>query len=626
MSLPDGFTSADVRPSGKFSRRESCVTPFPALPTLHTRRSDLAVVTWVAGDVGYKWFSVTGPWMKRYADRVGADLVVLEGFAAQPYYLANKFRVRQVFDEYGYESVLYVDGDILLKPDCENLFEAVPPGCVGILDEGPFYDYWMLAHYRHEAAELLESQGLDPRQFKIPTPKNAGFYLMPRVHSQALEAFRKPFPLCYRNGATVEQTWFCLMLERVAAPIHRFRFPQQHWLWYLDQHERSTHNSAVLHFCGMPDPEERFERLVANATALGHVAKPSKQVMESMSRFDAQTLLDHRAQPCLKVKDDFAITSHQYGWGVALKTLSVLSNPKGVLFDAFIEKTFLWDLEKNRRTSKVPYREPWIGIIHHPPGIPPWPSLAHHRIQELDRIPEWKQSLQECIGLIALSSYLADWVTEQWNIPCEVLRYPALRPEKVFSLKSFDEEHPQTVAMIGFWMRRFSSFRRLDVRPWRKVRPLLVEDPNSVGMDHIRAYQRQEALAAGDTDEPRAGVEIITRRSNAEYDDLLSKTVVFLDLIDASAVTTVVECLARCTPLVVNRLPALEEYLGDDYPLFFETLDEASRKIRDRGALLAGHAHMRANPMRQRLRPQWFLDEFVETSAYQAALRRPRKA
>jgi lipopolysaccharide biosynthesis glycosyltransferase len=622
MSLPDGFSSTGARPSGRFTRRHSFIMPFQPLPTPHVRHSDLAVVTWVAGDAGYKWFSVTGPAMKHYADRVGADLIVLEGFGSQPYYLANKFRVRQVFDEYGYQSVLYVDGDILLKHDCENFFEVVPDGHLGILDESLFYDYWMLAHYRHEAAELLESQGLDPRHYKIPTPKNAGFYLMPHEHSRALQAFTKPFPLCYRNGATVEQTWFCLMIEHHSVPIYHLRFPQQHWLWYLDQRERMTDKSSVLHFCGMTDAEKRFHRLAANASKwLDSATKePTESVMRSVPPFDAQMLLDHEAEAALKLKDNFTITSHQYGWDVALKALSVLYNPDGILFDGFVEKTFLWDLEKNRRDARVPYRQPWIGVIHHPPGIPQWPSLAHHRIQELERVPEWQQSLRHCIGLIALSEYLANWTRKRWGVHCEVLRYPALRPENVFSPEKFGIGEPRTVAMIGFWLRRYSSFERLEAGSYRKLRPLLVEDPNSAGMDHVRVYEKEEARAAGNSKRTYGEVEIVTRRSNSDYDELLSKCVVFLDLIDASAVTTVVECLARCTPLLVNRLPALEEYLGVDYPLFYETLDEAGAKLRDISIVLAGHQHMRENPIRQRLQPQRFLDEFVQTRSYQRAL------
>jgi hypothetical protein len=110
---------------GTFSTRETMVFPFAPLPP-HRRTSDKAVVTWVAGEKAYEWFSVTGPAMKRYASRVGADFVVLDGFAGQPYLLASKFRVQQVLTEYGYDRILYVDADALIQDHCVDFFSLVP--------------------------------------------------------------------------------------------------------------------------------------------------------------------------------------------------------------------------------------------------------------------------------------------------------------------------------------------------------------------------------------------------------------------------------------------------------------------------------------------------------------------
>ena len=62
-------------------------------------------------------------------------------------------------------------------------------------------------------------------------------------------------------------------------------------------------------------------------------------------------------------------------------------------------------------------------------------------------------------------------------------------------------------------------------------------------------------------------VEVMEHLSDSAYDELLSDIVVFLNLIDASAVNTVIECIVRNTPLIINRLPAIVEILGEDYPL-----------------------------------------------------------
>jgi hypothetical protein len=72
---------------------------------------------------------------------------------------------------------------------------------------------------------------------------------------------------------------------------------------------------------------------------------------------------------------------------------------------------------------------------------------------------------------------------------------------------------------------------------------------------------------------------VIEKLSNEAYDDLLEQNIVFLDLIDCSAVNTVIECIVRHTPVIVRRHPALEEILGSDYPGFYTTLHEASSLI-----------------------------------------------
>ena len=55
---------------------------------------------------------------------------------------------------------------------------------------------------------------------------------------------------------------------------------------------------------------------------------------------------------------------------------------------------------------------------------------------------------------------------------------------------------------------------------------------------------------------------------NAKYDKLLAENVVFINLVDASAINTLIECIVRNTPIIVNKLPAVVELLGDKYPLY----------------------------------------------------------
>jgi hypothetical protein len=71
-------------------------------------------------------------------------------------------------------------------------------------------------------------------------------------------------------------------------------------------------------------------------------------------------------------------------------------------------------------------------------------------------------------------------------------------------------------------------------------------------------------------------VQIINQVDNSTYDQIVTTSVVFLDLIDCSASNTILECIARRTPILVRRLEPIIEYLGDNYPLYYTQIDQIS--------------------------------------------------
>ena len=64
-------------------------------------------------------------------------------------------------------------------------------------------------------------------------------------------------------------------------------------------------------------------------------------------------------------------------------------------------------------------------------------------------------------------------------------------------------------------------------------------------------------------------VDIINQLTNDQYDELLTKNIVFINVVDASGINTVIECIVRNTPILVNNHPAVVEMLGKNYPLYF---------------------------------------------------------
>jgi len=110
-------------------------------------------------------------------------------------------------------------------------------------------------------------------------------------------------------------------------------------------------------------------------------------------------------------------------------------------------------------------------------------------------------------------------------------------------------------------------------------------------------------------------VEQVDRLENDVYDRWLAENVVFAHFQDSSANNIVVECIVRGTPILTNRLPALEEYLGVGYPLFFEDLGEVDRILEDEDRILSAHRYLKSVDQR-RFTADGFVESIVSSSIY----------
>jgi hypothetical protein len=69
---------------------------------------------------------------------------------------------------------------------------------------------------------------------------------------------------------------------------------------------------------------------------------------------------------------------------------------------------------------------------------------------------------------------------------------------------------------------------------------------------------------------------------------------VVLCLLYATAANNILlECMARGTPIIINPLPSVLEYLGEDYPLYATTIHEAEEILQDRPRIAASVDHLR---------------------------------
>jgi hypothetical protein len=332
---------------------------------------------------------------------------------------------------------------------------------------------------------------------------------------------------------------------------------------------------------------------------------------------------------------------HRSGWRTAMEAIYPLHHPGGVRFESFLDEPFavehprpgvrsgpelLTALKRprwgDRITSEerhvVPIREPWVGFLHNPCGMPPW-FYPDHAPEFVFSKSIWRDSLPSCVGLFTLSEHMAEWLRQATGKPVSVAYQPSEIPETIFDFEAFLANPEKRVIQIGWWLRRQTAIDHLPIPAdnalgYRKLRLVPGFATNS--------GEQIEALRAGEFERhgtPPAGageVEVMAHVSNDRYDRLLSCNIAFVQLEAANANNAVVECLARGTPLLVNRLPAVAEYLGRDYPLYYEHLQDAAGQALDIGRLRAAHQYLLTCEHRSRLHPDVFRRAVEESEVY----------
>ena len=307
--------------------------------------------------------------------------------------------------------------------------------------------------------------------------------------------------------------------------------------------------------------------------------------------------------------------THRSGWGFALDALSPLHCAEGIIFNGFLDDAFGWHSEEHVRRHKIPYCSDWIGILHHPPCVsPPWYPSYSSPGSALNG-PLMFASLPYCRGIFTLSKYLADWVRPMLpGIPIVPLLHPTEAPSIGWTYSRFLANPNPHVVQLGHHLRRMTSIYRLGDVGLSKLLLLTCD-----WAAHLleREVQHLEISIDCVIDMSHSDVERRWRIPNDAYDELLAENVAFLDLYDTSANNAVIECMIRGTPLVVNRHPAVAEYLGEDYPLFYDILEEAAEKLRNRRLLRQGHLAILESPGRSHLSAQAWLDAFAGSMIYQ---------
>ena len=304
---------------------------------------------------------------------------------------------------------------------------------------------------------------------------------------------------------------------------------------------------------------------------------------------------------------DFSFLEHRGGWKSIVEYL-IKNNFYSVNaeFDFFdmLENQFLWN-------TNIICNNKWSGVVHCTPNTPDYFNIIN--IENLFFNSNFIKSLENCFLLFTLSSYITKYLQKKllelnMNIPVCTLKLPVVQKDiPFFNINSFLSNENKLLIQLGQQLRKVSSIYKVDSRKFSKL--WLTGTKNFEKMMEI-LFNEIKYLNI-DPNTLDTSVKMYYTQTYKEYDELLSKNIIFIDFFDTAANNAIVECIIRHTPIIVNKVGGIEEYLGENYPLYFRHLSEVPNLLTHKKISEAYHYLVKMD--KQQLTLKYFISELNNT-------------
>jgi len=275
---------------------------------------------------------------------------------------------------------------------------------------------------------------------------------------------------------------------------------------------------------------------------------------------------------------------HYYGWkeiiNYFIKNFDKNTNFKQqFFFDEWLEKFLVWG-DKNEMNFylKEIYTNSYkiITFAHNPP-FQKWYdndyrksikqkiifNEEHTNINLVNKIEEYELE-DKIVFLYTLSNYHKEYLYNNFsNLTNKVvsIHHPIeiTGNEKTFDYSLFSSN--KQIVHIGWWLRNFKIF--IDFKqPKEFHKTILIKNDFENEWNNLSKSYKLDSIT------------IVKELSNSEYEKLFVNSCLFAHLEDACATNTILECIKFNTPILVNKLPSVVEYLGESYPLYYQSKEE----------------------------------------------------
>tara|TARA_R110000824_G_scaffold13496_6_gene58726 strand:+ start:3180 stop:3932 length:753 start_codon:yes stop_codon:yes gene_type:complete len=207
------------------------------------------LITTRADETVREWIKLTHPLFRKYASRVGADFVILdESFNCHEAASGIgdglwHFRIMKHYDLHEqYDRILHLDGDVLLTPNCPNLFEHVPYDYIGTLHEDVGARKPNRLACMHAAQEKFGFIGWDSGYI------NTGVFITSKIHK---DIFQKTNGQYFTDWGT-DDVHIGYRIKKLGYKVKSLSYQFNHMTMFSEEWNNFANrfDSHIVHYAG----------------------------------------------------------------------------------------------------------------------------------------------------------------------------------------------------------------------------------------------------------------------------------------------------------------------------------------------------------------------------------------
>jgi hypothetical protein len=283
------------------------------------------------------------------------------------------------------------------------------------------------------------------------------------------------------------------------------------------------------------------------------------------------------------IKNDHLLLNQN--WNFISRKLRIFHNKKGINCYEWLDKEF-----KDKNVNGK-----WIGFLHNAINYPQdYPEKYKNKtlcLSSLVKSSYFLEKLKDCSKLFVFTSQVKNFLIKETKFEnIETLTHPA--PDFIFNE---NWEKNKRVLHSGQQLRKYHSFLDLNTKKEK-----LMLSPIGMKNDIIEMKRYSKNI-----------VHIKDNVDLKEYIKIIKSSIVFLDLYDVAACNLIIECIVLNVPILVKKLEGVVEYLGENYPFYFENIDEANYKIDNEELIIRTNKYLK-NLDKNKYKINNFLENFYK--------------